>query len=277
MKEFLFEARDIYYRKNEFEPNRPTLVFVHGLSGSSSAWKKYEERFEKKYNILTFDLRGHGASARPKEYSAYKIELVADDLFELLKHLRIEHCILISHSFGSLTALSFIEDHPGIAEAAILLSPHYNVNEIKTSKLAKPFLNATLSILDLISFKPKKGGHVDYGRFVNSGDWNIRRMIADVGNTGLRIYLYCTKQAYNFNGEPSIGKINIPILIIHGTKDTIFPVRGAKSMAEKIAGSEIVIMDKADHILVLNHEGTISPIIENFVGKIHPDAPVKIV
>ena len=50
------------------------MVFVHGVSGSSSAWWPYEKIFENKYNILTFDIRGHGKLKKFPNYSDYKIK-----------------------------------------------------------------------------------------------------------------------------------------------------------------------------------------------------------
>ena len=66
MQEYIFQPKKIYYRKNDFRPDCPTLVFIHGISGSSSAWLLYEKKFKDQYNILTFDLRGHGNSWKPK-------------------------------------------------------------------------------------------------------------------------------------------------------------------------------------------------------------------
>lgn len=62
MQEYIYSPKKIFYKKNEFKPGRPALVFVHGLSDSSSAWLPYEKKFEAQSNILTFDLRGHGYS-----------------------------------------------------------------------------------------------------------------------------------------------------------------------------------------------------------------------
>ena len=50
----------VYYRHGEIKNERQTLVFIHGLLGSSSAWRPYEARFGTDYNLLFFDLRGHG-------------------------------------------------------------------------------------------------------------------------------------------------------------------------------------------------------------------------
>ena len=71
MKELFFVEKGIYYRINDFKPDRATLVLIHGASGSSSAWWPYEKMFENKYNMLTYDIRGHGMS---KKYPNYGFE-----------------------------------------------------------------------------------------------------------------------------------------------------------------------------------------------------------
>src|SRR3989344_4538059 len=122
MQEGFLAERGIAYRTNTFVPGRKTLLFVHGLSGSLSAWYPYETIFEEKYNLITFDLRGHGLSVRPSRRGYAMAEFV-EDIYALLKHLRVEHCIIVSNSFGTLITMEFVRAPPGIAERAVLLSP----------------------------------------------------------------------------------------------------------------------------------------------------------
>src|SRR3989344_1363911 len=123
MEEFFFTERGIAYRKNEYRVSRLTLVFIHGLSGSASAWFPYEKLFAEKYNLLTFDLRGHGKSGKPKKYVDYEIKKSAGDVCELIEYLRIETYILISHSYGSLVALELSRVYQEKISALIFLSP----------------------------------------------------------------------------------------------------------------------------------------------------------
>ena len=90
MNEFFLEKRGISYRRNEFKPQRSTLFFVHGASGSSSAWLAYERAFEKDYNVLSLDLRGHGKSVRLIKYEDYAISKFSEDLYELLEHCGVK-------------------------------------------------------------------------------------------------------------------------------------------------------------------------------------------
>lgn len=128
-----------------------------------------------------------------------------------------------------------------------------------------PFLWLGISILKKFPFSGKPGGHIDYAKFPNTGDWNIPRMIADVGNTSLRVYLYATRQTYDFDGGDILGGISAPALIIHGERDTIFPVKYGITMAGKIPGAKLVLFKDADHILALNKVPQILTEVRKFV------------
>ena len=134
----------------------------------------------------------------------------------------------------------------------------------KLAQFVRPLFACT-RILDIFSFSSRMGSHIDYSRYQNTGDWNIRRMIADIRNTGLRVFLYCMRQSYTFDRGEKLDQIEIPVLIMHGKNDTIFPVENSKVMAQKIKNSTLILLNDADHILVLNHLTEVCNAIENFV------------
>lgn len=264
MKEYIFQKRGIYYRKNDFKSDRKTVVFIHGLSSSSSAWEVYEKEYMNSYNILTLDLRGHGKSIKYNTLAEYQIEKCAEDVIELLQELSISNCILISHSFGTFVALACSTAHQAMFEKVIFLSPTTNPRRRFLARCIFPFIQFFVSIRILpCSIKPAQ--HVDYTKYQGTGDWNIRRLFADISNTGLQVYLYCIRQSYIFDTDTALKKITIPTVIIHGTKDTISPVANAIYMAHTIPHSELHILKKADHIIVLNNSKEIIQIINTAV------------
>lgn len=267
MNEQIFSKNGLYYRINKFEENRPTLVFIHGLSGSSSAWLPYEKFFKEKYNVLSFDLRGHGKSLKYKNYSDYQIEKFAEDINELVTHLAINKFVLISHSFGAFIAFEFLKKYQDKVTSAVFLSPGFQVGKRKLAILVKPLLQFYRFLANLLPFLSKPGWHIDYSKYKNSGDWNLRRMFADIGNTGLRPYLLGTLQLYENDFEVVLEKLKIPVLIIHGEKDTIIPAGNSKIISGRIKNSELVFLPGADHILVLNNFVEVSTEISKFLDK----------
>lgn len=265
MREFFFEPRGIYYRVNEFRPERKTLVFVHGVSGSSSAWLPYEKDLEATFNILSFDLRGHGKSEKPKSYEEYKIEDFAEDLNSLMEHLQIEKFIFVGHSMGCFIILNFLKKYQDRVSKVVFLAPNYSGNKMMSAKAFLPFLTLGSLLFRIIPFSPQRGGHIDYSLYPNSSDCNIPRTVADMRNTTLRVYLYTTKHWYNFDAEDLLDRIQIPTLIIHGKKDTIFPVKYGVFMAGKIPGAKLVLLEDADHIIALNNVTEILKEVKKFV------------
>jgi len=265
MKESYFSKNNIYYRMNEFQSGRPTLIFIHGLSGSSSAWLEYEKKFEKKYDLLFLDIRGHGKSAKLRNYEDYEIEKFSKDIHDLIMHLNIKKPILISHSFGTFIAFEFLIKYQNLLASSIFLSPGFRFRNRESVRIIEPLLWLSVKIFGLVPFSPKIGGHIDYSKYKNTGDWNIRRMLADIRNTSLRIFLYCLKQLYKFDRESFLDKINIPVLIMHGKSDTIISVKNSVIIAKRISHSKLILLDNTDHIIVLNNFPEVSEAIENFI------------
>jgi pimeloyl-ACP methyl ester carboxylesterase len=251
---------------NHYDPSRETLVFIHGLSSSSSAWRDYEKKFEAGYNVLSFDLRGHGKSSKPRDYESYAIKDMAEDLFELKVFLGIETFIMISHSFGTLVALEYLALHQDTLRAAVFLSPDYKVGRRKSEKILRPFLDIS-SVLGIFPFSSKPARHIDYDPYLGTGDWNLRRLWADIKNTGLRVYLYCTRQSYRFDRSFLLREIRIPVLLVHGKNDSIFPMANSLHMAAEIPGARLLLLDRADHIIVLNKSRELLEAIEIFLSE----------
>ena len=266
MQEHYFEDR-IYYRTNEFKPDRLTLVFVHGVSGSSSAWLSYETIFENKYNVLLYDIRGHGLSKKYPKYADYAIENFANDLEELLKYLQIKKFILITNSFGGIIGLKYIEEHQDNLLGNIMTSPEIFLNEGTMGKIVRPIFGLITQIVSALPWNPKPRGHVDYSKYINVSEWDIGRNWADMSNTGLRAHMYTLRHSFKKEQEYNLQNIHIPTLIIHGEKDGMVPIKNVMRLKEKIPNAEMVIVPNATHDSARNNSKEISEAIESFIQK----------
>ena len=258
----------IYYRTNDFQPGRPTLVFAHGVSGSSSAWLPYEKIFENKYNVLTFDIRGHGLSKKYPRYEDYEIKNFVSDLHNLVVGLNISKFILISNSFAGLVHLEYLKLYPETVTANIFTSTEIYLNESFSLRVMRAGAEILTTIIGVLPWNSKPRGHVDYSRHPNSTDWDIKRNQADMRNTGLRAHFYTLRQSLNPDQKYDLEKITAPTLVIHGEKDTMVPIKNAIEMSEKIVGAEFVSIPNVDHNTVHNAVPKMSEAIEKFVDKI---------
>lgn len=264
MQGHLLENR-IYYRTNEFKIGRPTLVFIHGVSGSSSAWFPYEKIFEEKYNILSYDIRGHGLSKKYPNYGDYKIANFRQDLNELIEYLKIEKFILITNSFAGLIALDYLKSHKEKVVANIFTSPEIYLQEGFLANIVRPILFIITNILKKLPFNPKPRGQVDYSKHIGSTDWDIKRNWADMKNTGFRAHFFTLRQSLEKNQKYELDKISVPTLIIHGERDTMVSMKNTIRMSKEIKNSKFLIVPNADHNTVHNAVKEMTEAITSFL------------
>jgi len=260
MEEHFLKSRGIAYRTNIFRPERKTLLFVHGLSGSLSAWYPYEKIFENKYNLITFDLRGHGLSSRPSR-RGYAMQEFVEDIHALLEELRVERCSIVSHSFGTLIAMEFGRAYPALVERNIFLAPAYGVHHFKISKLLAN-LGAALAMAPL---RLRAYARTDYAHFYPTQDYSVARIGTDILNMGLRSYLRGLRVVFARNYNPDWTATGASALIIHGTDDSIVPVAHARELAKVLTNAKLTELSGANHILVLNNVKDVADEIEKFM------------
>lgn len=260
MQDYFLKERGVAYRTNDFKTDRKTLVFVHGLSGSLSAWYPFEARLKDTYNLVTYDLRGHGLSLRPSKSGYATGEFVAD-LRALLSHLHIERCTLISHSFGTLIAMEFARAYPAAIERLIFLAPAYDVRKFRITRL----LSNIAAAAALAPLRIRGYGRTDYARFYPTGDFSPLRIAADISNMGLRSYLRSLSVLFTRDYTPGWDALAAPTLIIHGSRDAMVPVSHSKTLAGRLPRAELLVLPGANHILVLNNVPEVAAAIEKFV------------
>jgi esterase len=99
-------------------PSGHKLVFLHGLMGSLSNWRRIVTAFEADYQILVFDQRGHGRSFQPE--SGYAPSDFAADLKGILDHYGWRKIDLVGHSMGGRNALEFANHWPERIEKLVI-------------------------------------------------------------------------------------------------------------------------------------------------------------
>jgi pimeloyl-ACP methyl ester carboxylesterase len=99
------------------------VTFVHGAGGSSSIWFKQIRDFQKLYNVLLLDLRGHGnskATLKATFNQKYTFSALANDILEVLDYLKIKKSHFVGISLGTILIRQLAEMHPSRVQSMIL-------------------------------------------------------------------------------------------------------------------------------------------------------------
>ncbi|WP_344634564.1 alpha/beta hydrolase [Kitasatospora cystarginea] len=86
----------------------PALLLLHALGEEASGWEGVVPAFARDWRVHALDLRGHGCSDQPGEYS---FELMREDVLGFLDELGLDRVDLVGHSMGGVVAYLLAQEH----------------------------------------------------------------------------------------------------------------------------------------------------------------------
>ena len=83
------------------------VVLAHGYTASLQMWADQIPAFAKKYRVVVYDTRGHGASEAPSDPAQYDLWTCVEDQRALMDHLDISEAYVGGLSMGGMIAMRF--------------------------------------------------------------------------------------------------------------------------------------------------------------------------
>ncbi len=240
----------------------PWLVLSHSLACSVRMWDPQIAALKSDYRILAFDTRGHGATEAPQ--GAYTLEMLADDLFALLKHLKIEQTHFCGLSMGGMIGQTFALKYPGIFKTLALADTTSRypaeaapvwMDRIKTAetKGMEPLAQGTLERWFTEPFRKNQPAVVD----------SVRKLILSTPVAG---YAGCCHALPKIDVTARLKEIKCPILVIVGEQDPGTPVAMAQEIHAKAPGSKLVVLPSAAHIANLEQPEAFTRALRAFLS-----------
>lgn len=113
----------------EGEPDLPTVVFLHGFTGSTHTWREVRDELKGSYRTVAIDLTGHGKTTVPQHPERYCMEEQIEDLHSLFVELSLNSFYLVGYSMGGRIALAFTIHYPEFVKGLLLESSSPGLKE----------------------------------------------------------------------------------------------------------------------------------------------------
>ncbi|MBI1279296.1 MAG: alpha/beta fold hydrolase [Anaerolineaceae bacterium] len=226
----------------EVLPEHPagTIVFVHGYGGYAMQWKNQLKAFSDNYRVIAYDLRGHGRSDAP--YSQYSMNEAQADLDTLLAKLDVKiPFILVGHSFGGAIVTEFAHRRPQDIARLILIATTGEYPLLKPAALA---LRLPLAVL------------VPIRRMV-------RKQLAAEAHVLRDVYF---NNMSRWNGWSMFRDLRMPVMVIRGERDQVYPTAVFEEVARTIPNAEDVNIGVSRHLVPLERAEAVNRAIGRFIG-----------
>jgi non-heme chloroperoxidase len=254
---------DIYYE--DHGSGRP-VVLIHGFPLSGRAWERQERALlAAGYRVITYDRRGFGKSSQP--VTGYDYDTFAADLDRLLTALDLQGAHLAGHSMGGGEIARYLGKYGSarIRRAVIisgvppyLLKTPSTPNGVPQEVFDQIAAGLTADRAAYFTEWNKNFFNLDQtlGKLISpeavQDSWNLAVSASPEGT------IACVP-TWHTDFRADLPKIDIPVLVLHGTEDHILPIEACgPRTAELIPGAEFVPIEGAGHGLCWTHADEVS-------------------
>ncbi|WP_202615683.1 alpha/beta fold hydrolase [Ureibacillus xyleni] len=263
MPKIISNGVELYYEvKGEGVP----IIFIHPPLLSSTNFTYQLEHLSKKYQIIVFDIRGHGRSGYSKHPVTYP--LIVKDVLLLLETLKIKRAFFCGYSTGGSVLLELLLLHPERAFGGIIISGMSEVNDWKLKlKIATAIRLSKKKTIGILAKSIVKG---------NSDTRNISKKLkkASVQGHPVNIQQYL-RYSMLFNCTELLTKIEAPVLLVYGSKDKTF-LPYAQILHSKLPNNELVILNQEQHHIPTKAPHKLHEAIHQFIQAYKMENPFMI-
>ncbi|MFC5460708.1 alpha/beta fold hydrolase [Massilia niabensis] len=261
------KAAYCYTGGKAFDPQLPTVVFIHGAQNDHSVWALQSRWFAHHgHGVLAVDLPGHGRSAGPALAS---VEAMADWLLAVLDQAGVTRALLVGHSMGSLIALETAHRAPERVRALALLGTTYPMKVsdalLATSRDDEAAAIDMVNIWSHSTMAHKLASPVP-GFSVMGGAQRLMARMSAINPDHLFHTDFSACNAYA-NGEAAAASVRPPTLFIFGRQDMMTPPRSTKLLTAAIAHGKVVQVD-AGHSLMSEQPDAVLGALAGFAASL---------
>lgn len=145
---------------------QPVLI-LHGLFGSSDNWNGIGKKLAEYFEVYLIDQRNHGRSPHS---DGFNYQLMSDDLYEFVDDNFIEDAVVIGHSLGGKTAMTFALQHPEKVKRLIVVDISPRASQAFLNQILQGLMSIDLSVV-----KSRKAA--DEQLSLTIGDLNLRKFL----------------------------------------------------------------------------------------------------
>ena len=240
MPKFISNDAEINYQTFG-DASQPAIVFSNSLGTQLNMWQPQISFFEKKFYVICYDTRGHGASSAPQ--GPYSIEQLGTDVVHLLDHLNIEKASFCGISMGGLTGQWLAIHHPERFNHVIVCNTAAKIGQEQA-------WNDRAQLVREQGLKPiaeTAASRWFTEPFIRSNTAIVESLSNDLGAGSPEGYASCCEALAKADVREQLKNITIPTLVVAGQKDPVTTVADAQYIINHVRSSSLFEIN-ASHI-----------------------------
>jgi non-heme chloroperoxidase len=290
-QEFVPVEKDVKLEVLDWGGTGRPMIFLAGMGNDAHNYDQFAPQFTARYHVYGITRRGFGASSKPVPTSTnYTADRLGDDVLAVMDALKIDHPVLVGHSFAGEEMSSIGSRHPERVAGLIYLEAAYGFAYYNP---AHPMMELEMNDLKRRIDQLEAGG-VDEKSYLIDLEAHVSQFEKTLHNSNLGVASMPPipprppiQAALNY-GVEKYTKIPVPILAIYACPhnwDRAFrndPAMKAKRLAADIASctaqadafaagvptAHVVRIANADHYVFNSNRAEVVRKMNAFLSKL---------
>jgi non-heme chloroperoxidase len=250
------------------------VVLIHGYPLNGNSWERQErELLAHGHRVVSYDRRGFGRSSQPTV--GYDYDTFAADLNALLEHLDLSDVVLVGFSMGSGEVTRYLGSYGSarVRKAVLLgaIPPYLRKTEDNPEGVdGEVFdqIKAAIATDRYAWFKDFFDNFYNTDKLmperISEQAWQASFNVA-AGASPFASYACVDTWLTDFRGD--LAKIDIPVLVVHGTDDRILPFEAtAARLPDLIDDVKLVAVEGGPHNIAWTHPDEVNEALLEFIG-----------
>lgn len=223
------------------ENESESVLFVHGLGGSTNSFQPILAAFAGKQKILV-DLPGSALSPLPD--GDLTIPGLSRTLIDMLDHLKIDSVHLVGHSMGTVICQHMAQDNPGRVASMVLLGaldePPAPARDGLKARADAARTNGMTAIAETIQ-------GVSVAQIDTDASLTARAFVRESLSRQSPEGYARTCEALSDAEKADISKFEAPALLVTGDKDPVGPPEVGQRIADSVRKGTLKILPDCGH------------------------------
>jgi non-heme chloroperoxidase len=250
------------------------IVLIHGYPLDGNSWERQERvLLASGYRVISYDRRGFGRSSQPTV--GYDYDTFAADLNALLDHLKLEDIVLAGFSMGTGEVTRYLGKYGSgrVRKAALFgaIPPYL----LKTDDNPEGVDGQVFEDIKAAIVKDRYAYFKDFFDNFYSVDKLAPERISDQAlqasfnvAAGASPYAsYACVDTWLTDFRDDLSKIDVPVLVVHGTEDRILPFEAtAKRLPALVDNLNLVPVEGGPHNIGWTHPEELNSALLEFLS-----------
>lgn len=256
----------------------PPVVMAHGAGHDHRWWEPQVEALREDYEVITYDLRGHGRTGGEGDWHQYEMGLYALDLQRLVQRLDLDAPLVVGHSLGGMFLPEFAARYPdsvrGLVLADAQVTPGHGVKDWFFTNVAHP---AVILVNRVFGLDRAEALQKAIGKLLADDDDDEHPAEADAELAAYRESVSefhereevtrVQRGLRRFAGGP-VEEITVPTLGVYGSLEREMMARNAEALALQHQSAEVEEVTDAGHLLTWTHADAFNEALLEFAGQV---------